>query len=154
MASLSASHQPSTNSSVCLRRVLTHSTILQEVWGAGYQKDTQLLRGFVAQIRQQIELSPNPPHSIITEPGIGYLPEAGAYHILNLSVLPTNHLIPEHRIHPIEGLHDFSTNLRVFGKERCDHWGELQEIIACGRRSPLPLDKIEELGVVTNGGEG
>lgn len=55
-----------------LGRVLTHSAILKEVWGAGYQKDTQLLRGFVAQIRQKIEPTPNRPHYIITEPGIGY----------------------------------------------------------------------------------
>lgn len=53
-------------------RVLTHSTILREVWGSGYQQDTQLLRGFIAQLRQKIEPVPGNPRYIITEPGIGY----------------------------------------------------------------------------------
>lgn len=55
-----------------LGRVMTHSTILREIWGTGYQQDTQLLRGFIAQLRQKIEPVPNHPHYIITEPGVGY----------------------------------------------------------------------------------
>lgn len=53
-------------------RVLTHSTLLREVWGPGSQQDTQLLRGFIAQLRQKIEPTPAHPHYIITEPGVGY----------------------------------------------------------------------------------
>ncbi len=53
-------------------RVLTHATLLREVWGPGYQQDTQLLRGFIAQLRQKIEPQPNRPRFISTEPGIGY----------------------------------------------------------------------------------
>lgn len=53
-------------------RVLTHRAILREVWGPGYQQDTQLLRGFIAQVRQKIEHTPNRPRYIMTEPGVGY----------------------------------------------------------------------------------
>jgi two-component system, OmpR family, KDP operon response regulator KdpE len=55
-----------------LGRVLTHGAILRAVWGPGYQQDTQLLRGFIAQLRQKIEPHQNNPFYIITEPGIGY----------------------------------------------------------------------------------
>ncbi len=55
-----------------LGRVLTHSAILREIWGVSYQQDTQLLRGFIAQVRQKIEPTPNRPRYIITEPGVGY----------------------------------------------------------------------------------
>jgi two-component system, OmpR family, KDP operon response regulator KdpE len=53
-------------------RVLTHGTILRTIWGPGYHQDTQLLRGFIAQLRQKIEPSSQHPHYIVTEPGIGY----------------------------------------------------------------------------------
>ncbi len=55
-----------------LGRVLTHGAILRQVWGAGYQHDTQLLRGFIAQVRQKVEPQPQRPTYLITEPGIGY----------------------------------------------------------------------------------
>lgn len=55
-----------------LGRVLTHGTILREIWGPGYQNDTQLLRGFIAQLRQKIEPVPSHPRYVITEPGVGY----------------------------------------------------------------------------------
>jgi two-component system KDP operon response regulator KdpE len=55
-----------------LGRVLTHGAILRAVWGAGYQHDTQLLRGFIAQVRQKLEPLPQRPIYLITEPGIGY----------------------------------------------------------------------------------
>lgn len=53
-------------------RVLTHGAILRAVWGPGYHQDTQLLRGFIAQLRQKIEPDPRHPFYILTEPGIGY----------------------------------------------------------------------------------
>jgi two-component system, OmpR family, KDP operon response regulator KdpE len=53
-------------------RVLTHAVLLREVWGPSYQGDTQLLRGFIAQLRQKIEPQPGQPFYLITEPGIGY----------------------------------------------------------------------------------
>ena len=53
-------------------RVLTHQFILKEIWGLGYQTETQYLRVFVAQLRKKIEDNPNQPKFIITESGVGY----------------------------------------------------------------------------------
>jgi two-component system KDP operon response regulator KdpE len=53
-------------------RALTHQFILKEVWGVGYQTETQYLRVFVAQLRKKLEDDPNSPKHIITESGIGY----------------------------------------------------------------------------------
>ena len=53
-------------------RVLTHQYILREVWGVGYQKETQYLRVFVASLRKKIEDNPNQPEHILTESGVGY----------------------------------------------------------------------------------
>jgi two-component system KDP operon response regulator KdpE len=53
-------------------RVLTHQFLLKEVWGVGYQSETQYLRVFVAQLRKKIEKDPNDPKHIITVSGVGY----------------------------------------------------------------------------------
>lgn len=53
-------------------KVLTHQFILREVWGTGYQTETQYLRVFVAQLRKKLEENPNNPRHIITESGVGY----------------------------------------------------------------------------------
>jgi len=53
-------------------RVLTHQTILKEIWGFGYIGQTQYLRVFVAQLRKKIEDNPAKPKLLITESGIGY----------------------------------------------------------------------------------
>jgi two-component system, OmpR family, KDP operon response regulator KdpE len=53
-------------------RVLTHQSILKEVWGLGYVGQTQILRVFVAQLRKKIEDDPAKPKLLITESGIGY----------------------------------------------------------------------------------
>ncbi len=53
-------------------RVLTHQYILKEVWGYGYQSETQYLRVFVNTLRKKMEENPNNPVHIITESGVGY----------------------------------------------------------------------------------
>jgi len=53
-------------------RVLTHQFILKEVWGFGYQGQTQYLRVFIAQLRKKLEDNPSSPVLLITESGIGY----------------------------------------------------------------------------------
>ncbi len=53
-------------------RVLTHQYILKEIWGIGYQTETQYLRVFISQLRKKIEVNPNQPQHILTESGIGY----------------------------------------------------------------------------------
>lgn len=53
-------------------KVLTHQFILKEIWGVGFQSETQYLRVFVAQLRKKIESDPNHPKHIVTESGVGY----------------------------------------------------------------------------------
>lgn len=53
-------------------RVLTHQYILKEIWGLGFQQETQYLRVFVGTLRKKIENNPNQPAMIITESGVGY----------------------------------------------------------------------------------
>jgi two-component system KDP operon response regulator KdpE len=53
-------------------RVLTHQTILKEIWGMGYFEQTQYLRVFMAQLRKKIEDNPSKPKLLNTESGIGY----------------------------------------------------------------------------------
>jgi len=53
-------------------RVLTHQFILKEIWGVGYQTETQYLRVFVGTLRKKIEDNPNQPRHIVTESGVGY----------------------------------------------------------------------------------
>jgi two-component system, OmpR family, KDP operon response regulator KdpE len=53
-------------------KVLTHRFLLQQVWGPGFQDQTQYLRVFIAQLRKKIEDDPNNPDYILTESGVGY----------------------------------------------------------------------------------
>jgi two-component system, OmpR family, KDP operon response regulator KdpE len=53
-------------------QVLTHQYILKEIWGPGYQDQTQYLRVFIARLRKKLEDNPNAPQHIITESGVGY----------------------------------------------------------------------------------
>lgn len=53
-------------------RVMTHQSILKEIWGFGYVQQTQYLRVFIAQLRKKIEDNPSKPKYLITESGIGY----------------------------------------------------------------------------------
>ena len=53
-------------------RVLTHRHLLKEIWGTGYQTETQYLRVFIGALRKKIEDNPDQPEHIITESGVGY----------------------------------------------------------------------------------
>lgn len=53
-------------------RVLTHQYLLREIWGVGYQLETQYLRVFIGTLRKKLENDPNNPQHIITESGVGY----------------------------------------------------------------------------------
>ena len=53
-------------------RLVTHRQLLQEVWGPGYEDETQYLRVHFAHVRAKIEPDPSSPRYVITEPGIGY----------------------------------------------------------------------------------
>lgn len=53
-------------------QVLTHSKILKEVWGVGYQHEMQYLRTYINTLRKKIETDLTAPTYIQTELGIGY----------------------------------------------------------------------------------
>jgi two-component system KDP operon response regulator KdpE len=53
-------------------RVVTHKQILAAVWGPAHTEDTQYLRVYIGQLRQKVEMRPDDPRIILTEPGIGY----------------------------------------------------------------------------------
>ena len=53
-------------------KVLTTGAIIEELWGAGYGRDTQALRALMAGLRRKIEKNPGKPEYIVTEIGVGY----------------------------------------------------------------------------------
>ena len=53
-------------------RVLTHTQILEHVWGRGYESETQNLRVYVSQLRRKLDPNSAQPQMITTEPGVGY----------------------------------------------------------------------------------
>ena len=52
-------------------RLMTHRSLLVEVWGPEYADDLQILRTHVANLRRKIE-PPGEPTYIRTDPGVGY----------------------------------------------------------------------------------
>jgi two-component system, OmpR family, KDP operon response regulator KdpE len=53
-------------------KVLTHGYILKNVWSKGSDSDIQYLRIYVSSIRRKIEVFPEQPRILLTEPGVGY----------------------------------------------------------------------------------
>jgi len=53
-------------------KLLTHKTILREVWGLAYQTESSYLHVFVSQLRRKLEQDPENPRYILTEPRAGY----------------------------------------------------------------------------------
>ena len=53
-------------------KLLTHRTILREVWGSAYQSESHYLHVYVSQLRRKIEDDPARPRYLLTETGAGY----------------------------------------------------------------------------------
>lgn len=53
-------------------KVMTHTQLLKEVWGAAYVSQTHYLRIYMAQLRHKLEADPARPQFFINEPGVGY----------------------------------------------------------------------------------
>lgn len=53
-------------------RVLTHQAILTHVWGFEESNHIEYLRVYIGQLRKKIELDPDDPQFLITDPGVGY----------------------------------------------------------------------------------
>lgn len=53
-------------------KVLTHTFIMQKVWGNSWENDVSSLRVFMATLRKKIEKAPGSPQYIQTHVGVGY----------------------------------------------------------------------------------
>lgn len=53
-------------------KALTHTVILQKVWGNYYAESSEALRVLVGSLRKKIEKDSSHPNYILTEPWIGY----------------------------------------------------------------------------------
>jgi two-component system KDP operon response regulator KdpE len=53
-------------------KLMTHPTILREVWGPAYQEESNYLHVYVSQLRRKIEPDPARPRYLLTVPGVGY----------------------------------------------------------------------------------
>jgi two-component system KDP operon response regulator KdpE len=53
-------------------KVLTHRTLLREVWGPSFVESSHYLRVYVGHLRQKLETDPAQPQHIRTETGVGY----------------------------------------------------------------------------------
>lgn len=53
-------------------RVLTHRTLLAEIWGAEYVDAPQYLHVLINHLRRKLEAEATRPRYILTEPGVGY----------------------------------------------------------------------------------
>ena len=53
-------------------KLVTQRQLLQEVWGPQYEKETNYLRVYLAQIRSKLEPHPARPRYFITEARMGY----------------------------------------------------------------------------------
>ena len=52
-------------------RIVTHSTLLKEVWGPD-RDDSRSLRVYIGSLRRKLEADPSRPKHILTELGLGY----------------------------------------------------------------------------------
>jgi two-component system KDP operon response regulator KdpE len=61
-------------------QVVSHRELLQAIWGPDYGSQVDYLRVFVKNLRKKIEINPDRPEFITTEPWVGYrfngLPES------------------------------------------------------------------------------
>ncbi len=57
-------------------RVLTHTMLLDRVWGPGYTEEVHYLRVYVNRLRHKIERDPGAPRLLVTVPRAGYRLEA------------------------------------------------------------------------------
>jgi two-component system KDP operon response regulator KdpE len=53
-------------------KVITHRTLLANIWGGNYTDQTEYLRVFIRHLRKKIEPDPAKPRYIVTDPWVGY----------------------------------------------------------------------------------
>ena len=52
--------------------LVRQADLLREVWGPSYDKESNYLRVFMAQLRRKLEVVPSRPRHFVTEPGVGH----------------------------------------------------------------------------------
>jgi two-component system KDP operon response regulator KdpE len=57
-------------------KLVTQRQLLRDVWGPGYESETNYLRVYIAQLRRKLEPDPAHPRHLLTEAGMGYRLEA------------------------------------------------------------------------------
>lgn len=53
-------------------RVMTHTSLMQAVWGERREENTHYLRIYMRQLRNKLEADPTQPRYLKTVPGVGY----------------------------------------------------------------------------------
>ena len=53
-------------------KLISARQLLQEVWGPGFEEETNYIRVHMAHLRRKLEPEPSRPRYILTEPGMGY----------------------------------------------------------------------------------
>jgi two-component system KDP operon response regulator KdpE len=53
-------------------KLLTHPTILREIWGPAYGEESNYLHVYVSHLRRKIEPDPARPRYLLTQAGVGY----------------------------------------------------------------------------------
>ncbi|WP_026923521.1 response regulator [Glycomyces arizonensis] len=53
-------------------KLVSQRELLHRVWGPSYDRETNYLRQYMAQLRRKLEADPARPAHLLTEPGMGY----------------------------------------------------------------------------------
>ena len=53
-------------------KVLTHRTLLANIWGGDFTDQTEYLRVFIRHLRKKLEPDPAKPQYVLTDPWVGY----------------------------------------------------------------------------------
>jgi two-component system KDP operon response regulator KdpE len=53
-------------------KLMTHPTILREIWGPAYQEEANYLHVHISHLRRKIEPDPARPRYLLNQPGVGY----------------------------------------------------------------------------------
>jgi two-component system, OmpR family, KDP operon response regulator KdpE len=53
-------------------KLLTHPTILREIWGPAYREESNYVHVYISHLRRKIEPDPARPRYLLNQPGVGY----------------------------------------------------------------------------------
>ena len=53
-------------------KLLTHPTILREIWGPAYREESNYLHVYISHLRRKLEPDPARPRYLLTQAGVGY----------------------------------------------------------------------------------